>query len=69
MQESDELFLTAEQCAKRYKISERHFRRLVDSGEMPKPIKLGRNTRWPLHVLELYESKMIDKLQKHRRKP
>jgi excisionase family DNA binding protein len=52
MQESDELFLTVDQCAKRYKISERHFRRLVDNGEMPKPMKLGRSTRWSLRVIE-----------------
>jgi predicted DNA-binding transcriptional regulator AlpA len=62
MSESNELFLTAEQCAKRYNISERHFRRLVDNGTMPKPFKLGRCSRWILRVLEEYESKQVQKL-------
>ena len=64
MSESNELFLTAEQCAKRYNISERHFRRLVDDGTMPKPMKLGQARRWALRVLEEYESKQVQKLMK-----
>ncbi|MDR0609168.1 MAG: hypothetical protein LBG58_03585 [Planctomycetaceae bacterium] len=64
MSESNELFLTAKECAKRYNISERHFRRLVDYGTMPKPMKLGRCSRWALRVLEIYELKHIQKLMK-----
>jgi predicted DNA-binding transcriptional regulator AlpA len=57
-------FLTAGQCAMRYKISERHFRQLVDTGEMPKPLKFGRSSRWSLQTLEEFESKKIQKLMK-----
>ncbi|MDR0337664.1 MAG: helix-turn-helix domain-containing protein [Planctomycetaceae bacterium] len=64
MSESNELFLTAEQCAKRYNISERHFRKLVDNGIMPKPMKLGRCSRWIRRVLEEYESKQAQKLMR-----
>ncbi|MDR2439724.1 MAG: helix-turn-helix domain-containing protein [Planctomycetaceae bacterium] len=59
MQESNELFLTSEQCAKRYNISERHFRKLVDNGTMPKPVKLGRCSRWIVRVLEEYKSNNV----------
>jgi predicted DNA-binding transcriptional regulator AlpA len=64
MQESNELFLTAKESAKRYNISERHFRKLVDNGTMPKPMKLGRCSRWALRVLEEYESKQVQKLMR-----
>jgi predicted DNA-binding transcriptional regulator AlpA len=57
-------FLTAGQCAMRYKISERHFRQLVDTDEMPKPVKFGRCSRWSLQTLEEFESKKIQKLMK-----
>jgi excisionase family DNA binding protein len=64
MSESNALFLTAKQCAERYNISERHFRRLVDQGILPKPMKLGRSARWKRHVLEEYESKKEQKVLK-----
>jgi predicted DNA-binding transcriptional regulator AlpA len=57
-------FLTSGQCAMRYKISERHFRQLVDIGEMPKPLKFGRSSRWSIQTLEEFESKKIQKLVK-----
>ena len=51
------IFLTAAECAARYNISERHFKRLVAAGELPKPLKFGRNSRWSLRSLEAYELK------------
>ena len=50
-------FLTSEQCAARYNISERHFVRLVERGVMPKPLKLGRTSRWSIRSLEEFEHK------------
>ncbi len=50
-------FLTSGQCAARYNISERHFVRLVEQGVMPKPLKLGRVSRWSVASLEEYETK------------
>jgi len=32
--------------------SPRHVRRLVDSGKMPAPIKLGAISRWPAQVID-----------------
>jgi predicted DNA-binding transcriptional regulator AlpA len=60
----DTLFLTIGQCAARYNISVRHFRQLVDLGEMPKPFKLGRVVRWSLKVLEEFETAAAKKLQR-----
>jgi len=51
------LFLTSGQCAERYNISERHFVRLVELGVLPKPLKLGRASRWSIRSLEEYEMK------------
>jgi excisionase family DNA binding protein len=64
MQEQDKLFLTVEECAVRYNISLRHFRRLVDDGVMPKPVKLGRCARWAVKALDEYDSRKIKKLMK-----
>lgn len=49
-------FLTSGQCAARYNISERHFVRLVEQGVMPKPLKLGRTSRWSITALEEFET-------------
>lgn len=38
--------LSVEKAAFILDISERHFRALVSSGELPRPIKLGRSTKW-----------------------
>jgi predicted DNA-binding transcriptional regulator AlpA len=64
----DTLFLTIGQCAARYNISVRHFRQLVDLGEMPKPFKLGRVVRWSVKVLEEFEAAAAKKLQRQTNK-
>ncbi|GHT17329.1 hypothetical protein FACS1894189_3000 [Planctomycetales bacterium] len=64
----DTLFLTIGQCAARYNISVRHFRQLVDLGEMPKPFKLGRVVRWSVKVLEEFENTAAKKLQRQTNK-
>lgn len=57
-------YLTAEQCATRFAISLRHFKYLVAAGQMPKPLKFGRSARWPLEILQEFES---EKTQEHYR--
>lgn len=44
--------LTVEGTRKLLNCSCRHVRRLVDSGKMPAPIKLGRISRWPAQVID-----------------
>ncbi len=44
--------LTVEGIRKLLNCSCRHVRRLVDSGKMPAPIKLGAISRWPAHVID-----------------
>ena len=61
MPTNETLYLTVDQCAARYNISKRHFLRLVKSGEMPQPIKLGKVNRWPIRLLEMFEAKQNNK--------
>jgi len=58
---SETLYLTVDQCATRYSISKRHFLTLVARGDMPQPIKLGSVNRWPIRLLEEFESEQIVK--------
>ena len=50
------LYLTEEQCAIRYNISQRQFQTLVQRGDMPQPILFGCSKRWSIRVLEDFES-------------
>lgn len=57
-------YLTAEQCAVRFAISLRHFKYLVASGEMPRPIHFGKSARWSIDVLQEFETeKMSERLR------
>jgi predicted DNA-binding transcriptional regulator AlpA len=49
-------YVDTQQCAERYKVSGRHWNRLVDSGRAPQPIRFGRLTRWSLSTLEEWEA-------------
>ncbi|MFA8018010.1 helix-turn-helix domain-containing protein [Bremerella cremea] len=40
--------LTAEQLAKVLQVSERTLRRLISSGKIMSPTRIGRQLRWPL---------------------
>lgn len=46
-------------------ISERHWHRLVERGVLPKPIRIGGNTRWKLEeverTLETFTTQEIDR--------
>lgn len=44
--------LDADRIGKILDCSPRHVRRLVDSGKMPAPIKLGAISRWPANVID-----------------
>ena len=48
------LALSAEELAERMGVSLRHVRRLDSSGQLPKPIRLGRSVRWPLSEVEAW---------------
>ncbi len=48
-------FFNTEQCAKRYGCSPRHWRRMVDSGLAPRPVRFQRLVRWPIAELEKWE--------------
>ena len=46
----------AQECAEGYDFSVRHWRRLVDAGKAPQPVRFGRLTRWSVQTLEEWES-------------
>ncbi len=48
-------FLTAEQCARRYNVSKRHFLNLIEKGLAPESTRLGGSVRWPLARLAEWE--------------
>jgi predicted DNA-binding transcriptional regulator AlpA len=49
-------YLDADACASRYHVSLAHWRRLVDAGRAPLPVRLGRLVRWSVESLERWES-------------
>lgn len=48
----DRAMLSAAEIAEQLGCSERHIRRLADSGQMPRPIKLGSLSRFRRTVIE-----------------
>lgn len=51
------LFLDAKQAAVRYSVSIPHWRRMVDAGRAPQPVRLGRVLRWALATLQDWEAR------------
>ncbi len=49
-------FLDANDCASRYQVSPAHWRRLVDAGRAPQPVRLGRLVRWAVRTLDEWEA-------------
>lgn len=48
------LLIDARQTAERLRISERSWLRLVERGEAPAPIRLGRLVRWRIAEIEAW---------------
>lgn len=48
--------LSVKELAKRWDCSERHVRRMADAGRCPRPVKFGSLIRFPLVVIEQWES-------------
>jgi excisionase family DNA binding protein len=44
--------LTTDQVAEQLQVTPRHVRRLNATGRMPKPVKIGRSTRWSAEVID-----------------
>ncbi len=49
-------YLDIRRCALRFGIDQRTWRRMVDKGEAPKPVRFGRAPRWSLDSLLRWES-------------
>ncbi|WP_391575337.1 helix-turn-helix transcriptional regulator [Aureliella helgolandensis] len=47
--------MSISQLAHRWGCSERHVRRMADSGRCPRPIRLGSLIRWPATEIEQWE--------------
>ena len=50
--ESNGVLQDVRQLSETLNCSTRHIYRLVDSGKMPKPVRLGSLVRWPRAVIE-----------------
>jgi len=48
--------LSVTELAKRWGCSERHVRRMADAGRCPRPIKFGSLLKWPIALIEQWES-------------
>jgi excisionase family DNA binding protein len=46
--ETTPLLISAEELAKLMHVSERTLWRLLSAGKVPRPVRIGRNTRWKL---------------------
>lgn len=57
--------IDADQVALLLDISKRHLARLVHDGEFPKPLRIGRATRWPATDVIVYLQKL--RLQREHR--
>jgi len=59
--ESGDRWLTIKDLAERWKISERTVRRLLDSGKLPHPLRLGAALRFSPDAIAAYEKKSTKK--------
>jgi excisionase family DNA binding protein len=39
--------------------SSKHVRRLADKGQLPKPVKIGRLSRWPRQAIEQWLERKV----------
>ncbi len=51
------MYLDVQEVAKRFNVGALTIRRLTAAGKFPKPIRVGRQLRWALVNVELWESK------------
>ena len=51
---SERLAIPATEVAKKIGISLRHLHKLNTTGRLPRPIRLGRSTRWPVDELRAW---------------
>tara|TARA_R100001369_G_scaffold43535_1_gene69659 strand:+ start:439 stop:666 length:228 start_codon:yes stop_codon:yes gene_type:complete len=56
---TENLYLSVDQVARRFGVSKDSIWRWKRNGEFPKPFKLGGATRWRLSDLEEWESQLI----------
>ena len=49
-------FLDANDCASRDPVAPAPWRRLVDAGRAPQPVRLGRLVRWAIRTLDEWEA-------------
>lgn len=50
------LWLTIKDLAERWAVSSRSVRRLLDSGKLPTPLRIGKALRFSLRAIERFEN-------------
>jgi predicted DNA-binding transcriptional regulator AlpA len=49
-------YYTAKELAERFGFkSHKTIERMAEDGELPKPVKIGRNNRWDIETIEAWE--------------
>ena len=56
--QSEPIYLDVYKVSHRYGISDRHWMRMVEAGEAPRPSKFGRLNRWSIESLNLWEQSL-----------
>lgn len=59
--DSGDSWLTIKDLAKRWKVSDRTVRRLLDSRALPNPMRIGTAIRFSLESIAAYEQKRMKK--------
>jgi len=50
-------YYTAKELAERFGFkSHKTIERMADDGELPKPVKIGRNNRWDIETIQKWEA-------------
>lgn len=58
--EPEPMFFRYNHLAKRYGFSRAHLWHMIERGEFPPPMELGRIKMWPKDIVEKYDKKIID---------
>lgn len=58
--ENEQRYFRYNDLAKRYGFSRGHLWCMVERGEYPPPMELGRIKVWPKEIVELYDKKIVE---------
>jgi excisionase family DNA binding protein len=63
--DTDKVMLNVDEVARLLDVSSRHIRRLADSNQFPKPVRLGGCVRWHRSVVEQFLKSLAVAVEQH----